>query len=186
MDPTHPWCLEGPGARPSRNWKALQNALLLSVRVLWMGRGVSQMEEALEVQLNRRALCCCARFKRLPPPWSAVIDRRQLAAVAREVSFWARGTTWRRHTRSTTPMLYRHIYTIQISGTSLPKITGTPSDPHELNITLRSVAWQYVLFQPVHNSVAWVPTAAVALAAVAAMYVWVRRSLQRPYVNGIL
>ena len=92
----------GRGGRPSRNWNALQNALLLSVRALWMGRVVSQMEDALEAQLTRRALCCCARFKGLPPSWSAVRDRRRLAAVAREVSSCGCGSTWRRHTRSTT------------------------------------------------------------------------------------
>ena len=70
----------GRGGRPSRNWNALQNVLLLSVRAVWMGRAVSQMEDALEAQLNRRALCCSARFKELPPSWSAVKDRRRLAA----------------------------------------------------------------------------------------------------------
>ena len=90
---THPWCLEGPGGRPSRNWNALKNALLLSVRALWMSRAVSQMEEALKAQLNRRALCCFARFKGLPPSWGAVRDRRRLLAVARDVSFWACGST---------------------------------------------------------------------------------------------
>ena len=57
----------GQGCRPSRSWNALRNALLLSVRAVWMGRAVSQVEDALEAQLNRRALCCCARFKGLPP-----------------------------------------------------------------------------------------------------------------------
>ena len=92
----------GRGGRPSRNWNAMQNALLLSARAWWMDRAVSQMEDALEAQLNRRALCCYARFQGLPPSWSAVGYRMRLAAVARDVSFWACGSTWRRHTLSTT------------------------------------------------------------------------------------
>ena len=35
----------GRGDNPSRNWNALQNALLLRVSELWMGSAVSQMDD---------------------------------------------------------------------------------------------------------------------------------------------
>ena len=71
---------------PSRNWNALQNASLLRVSALWMGSAVSQIDDAREAQLSKRALCCCAHFSGLLPSWRAVMDRRRLAAVAFEVS----------------------------------------------------------------------------------------------------
>ena len=55
----------GRGDSPSRNWNALQTALLLKVSALWMGSTVSQMDDAWEAQLSMRALCCCARFSGL-------------------------------------------------------------------------------------------------------------------------
>ena len=76
----------GRGDSPSRNWNALQNALLLRVSALWMGSPVSHIDDAREAPLSRRALCCCARFSRLLPSWRVVIDCRRLAAVAFEVS----------------------------------------------------------------------------------------------------
>ena len=72
----------GRGDSPSRNWNALQNALLLIVSALWMGSAVIQIDDTREAQLSRRASCCCARFSGLLPSWRAVIDRRRLVAVA--------------------------------------------------------------------------------------------------------
>ena len=92
----------GRGDNPSRNWNALQNALLLSVSALWMGSVVSQMDDDREAQLSMRALCCCARFSGLLPLWRSVMDSRRLVTVAREVSLWACGRTVRRQTSSTT------------------------------------------------------------------------------------
>jgi hypothetical protein len=45
----------GLGGSPSRNWNELPNALLLRVSALWIGNAVSQMDEALDAQLRRRA-----------------------------------------------------------------------------------------------------------------------------------
>ena len=52
--------------------------------------------------MSMRALCCCERFSRLIPSLTVVMNRRGLAAVALEVSFWARGSTVRKQTTSTT------------------------------------------------------------------------------------
>ena len=66
----------GRGDSPSRNWNALQNALLLRVSALWMGSAVSEIDESREAQLSKRILCCCARFSALHygssmlPSWS--------------------------------------------------------------------------------------------------------------------
>ena len=92
----------GRGHNPSRNWIALQNVLLLRVSAMWMGSAVSQMDDARDAQLSMRALCCCARFNGLLPLWGSLMDRRRLAAVAREVSLWACGRTVRMQTSSTT------------------------------------------------------------------------------------
>ena len=94
----------GRGDNPSRDWNALQNALLLRVSALRMGSAVRQIEDAREAQLSKCALCCCARFSWLLPSRSAVIDSRRLAAVALEVSVsvWACGRTTRKQTTSTT------------------------------------------------------------------------------------
>ena len=64
----------------------MQNALFLTVSALWMGSAVSQIDDAREAQLSKRASCCCARFSQLLRSWRALIDRRRLAAVAVEVS----------------------------------------------------------------------------------------------------
>ena len=45
----------GRGDSPSRNWNVLQIALLLRVSALWMGRAVSQTDDAREAQLSMPA-----------------------------------------------------------------------------------------------------------------------------------
>ena len=52
---------------------------------------MSQIDDAWEAQLSKRALCCCERFSGLLLSWRSEMHRRRLAAVAFEVSVWACG-----------------------------------------------------------------------------------------------
>ena len=61
---------------------------MLSVSALWIGSAVSPLNDAREVQMSMRALCCCARLSGLVPSCMAVMDRGHLTAVTFEVSVW--------------------------------------------------------------------------------------------------